>query len=81
MQSDALFNINGYYLTDKEVIANVICRENCVYDGGVFVDSKVKPYMKKDFAVVCDELEALGTEIGVAIRCQREEIFEKMHRL
>ena len=37
--------------------------------------------MKKDFAVVCDELEALGTEIGVAIRCQREEIFEKMHRL
>lgn len=37
--------------------------------------------MEKDFAVVCDELEALGTEIGVAIRCQREEIFEKMHRL
>lgn len=37
--------------------------------------------MKKDFAVVCDELEALGAEIGVAIRCQREEIFEKMHRL
>ena len=37
--------------------------------------------MKKDFAVVCDELEALGTEIGVAIRCQIEEIFEKMHRL
>ena len=37
--------------------------------------------MKNDFAVVCDELEALGTEIGVAIRCQREEIFEKMHRL
>ena len=37
--------------------------------------------MKKDFTVVCDELEALGTEIGVAIRCQREEIFEKMHRL
>lgn len=50
LQDDALFNINGCYLTDKEVIANVICRENCVYDGGVFVDCKVKPYMKKDFA-------------------------------
>lgn len=37
--------------------------------------------MKKDFAVVCDELDQLGAEIGVAIRCQREEIFEKMHRL
>ena len=23
----------------------------------------------------------LGEEIGVSIRCQREEIFEKMHRL
>ena len=37
--------------------------------------------IKKVFAVICDELEELGTEIGVAIRCQREEIFEKMHRL
>ena len=27
------------------------------------------------------ELEKLGKEIGVNIRCQREEIFEKMHRL
>ena len=37
--------------------------------------------MTKDFTAVCDELEALGTEIGVSIHCQREEIFEKMHRL
>lgn len=37
--------------------------------------------IKKDFTVICDELEALGEEIGVTIRCQREEIFEKMHRL
>ena len=37
--------------------------------------------LKKDFTAVCDEMEALGREIGVNIRCQREEIFEKMHRL
>ena len=37
--------------------------------------------LEKDFKLVCDELEALGEEIGVSIRCQREEIFEKMHRL
>lgn len=37
--------------------------------------------IKKDFTVICDELDALGEEIGVTIRCQREEIFEKMHRL
>ena len=37
--------------------------------------------LKKDFTVLCDEMEKLGNEIGVSIRCQREEIFEKMHRL
>lgn len=37
--------------------------------------------LDKDFKVVCEELENLGKEIGVNIRCQREDIFEKMHRL
>ena len=37
--------------------------------------------LAKDFTVLCDEMEKLGEEIGVSIRCQREEIFEKMHRL
>jgi ACT domain-containing protein len=37
--------------------------------------------LDKDFKVVCDEMEKLGIEIGVNIRCQREDIFEKMHRL
>ena len=36
--------------------------------------------LKKDFKEV-DEMDALGKEIGVTIHCQREEIFEKMHRL
>ena len=35
----------------------------------------------KDFQQYAQELEQLGLEIGVNIRCQREEIFEKMHRL
>ena len=35
----------------------------------------------KDFGTVVDDLEALGDEIGVRIRCQREEIFTKMHRI
>ena len=29
----------------------------------------------KDFTELCDEMEALGQEIGVNIHCQREEIF------
>lgn len=35
----------------------------------------------KDFALCQEELTALGKEIGVAVKCQREEIFEKMHRI
>ena len=35
----------------------------------------------KDFKEVVTDLEMLGEDIGVTIRCQRAEIFEKMHRL
>ena len=35
----------------------------------------------EDFGVMVDDLEALGFEIGVRIRCQKEEIFTKMHRV
>lgn len=35
----------------------------------------------KDFGQAVDELSVLGEEIGVIIKCQREEIFEQMHRL
>ena len=37
--------------------------------------------LKKDFKEVCDEMDALGKEIGVTIHCQREEIFTSMHRI
>jgi ACT domain-containing protein len=36
---------------------------------------------KKKFADCQKELDVLGEEIGVSIKCQREEIFEKMHRI
>lgn len=35
----------------------------------------------KDFGVIVDELAKLGEEIGVVIRCQKEEIFDSMHRI
>lgn len=35
----------------------------------------------KEIVTVTKELEVLGISIGVTIHCQREEIFEKMHRL
>ncbi|MCM1267558.1 MAG: ACT domain-containing protein [Bacteroidales bacterium] len=35
----------------------------------------------KDFGQVVDELATLGQEIGVDIKCQKEEIFDQMHRI
>ena len=37
--------------------------------------------MQKTFGDMADELAALGEEIGVVIKCQKEEIFDKMHRI
>ncbi|WOF17269.1 ACT domain-containing protein [Methanoplanus sp. FWC-SCC4] len=35
----------------------------------------------KPFGEMVTELENLGDEIGVKIRCQHEDIFTKMHRI
>lgn len=35
----------------------------------------------EDFNRLASDLEGLGNSIGVQIKCQREEIFEKMHRI
>lgn len=37
--------------------------------------------LDEQFSDMVDGLESLGDEIGVRIRCQREEIFTKMHRV
>lgn len=35
----------------------------------------------KVFGDMADDLAALGEEIGVVIKCQKEEIFDQMHRI
>lgn len=35
----------------------------------------------QNFGDIADDLEALGVEIGVNIKLQHEEIFNKMHRI
>jgi ACT domain-containing protein len=37
--------------------------------------------VEKPFGTVAAELAEVGTELGVQIKCQREDIFEKMHRI
>ena len=35
----------------------------------------------KDHDVIVKELDKIGEEIGVIIKCQREDIFDMMHRI
>ena len=35
----------------------------------------------KDLSDVITDLDKIGEEIGVVIKCQRDEIFAKMHRI
>ena len=37
--------------------------------------------MKKAFEDVADELSEIGKDMGVQVKCQREEIFDMMHRI
>ena len=35
----------------------------------------------KDYEIIAEELEELGSEIGVIIKAQHEDIFDMMHRI
>ena len=37
--------------------------------------------MKDSFETLVSGLDELGTQIGVSIKCQKEEIFDMMHRI
>jgi ACT domain-containing protein len=37
--------------------------------------------MAIDFTTMTDELTRLGESTGVVVKCQKEEIFDKMHRI
>ena len=37
--------------------------------------------MEKPFVQAADELTKLGESVGVQVKCQREEIFDMMHRI
>lgn len=37
--------------------------------------------LNKPFEVAAQELAEVGQQLGVQVKCQREEIFDKMHRI
>ncbi len=68
------------YLSDSRV--NVLDISQTIIDG-FFNMMMIVDYTNStvDFSELNSHLEALGEEIGVNVRCQREEIFTKMHRI
>ncbi|WP_418969137.1 ACT domain-containing protein [Alloscardovia omnicolens] len=68
------------YLSDSHV--NVLDISQTIIDG-FFNMMMIVDYSEStvDFAELNSQLESIGDEIGVNVRCQREEIFTKMHRI
>lgn len=68
------------YLADNKI--NILDITQTIVDG-FFNMMMITDASKcgKNAGEIAEELEALGNEIGVAIRCQHEDIFNKMHRI
>ena len=68
------------YLAENEI--NILDISQTIVQGYfnmmMIVDTNVT---EKAFGDIVDELDKLGGEIGVSIKCQKEEIFDKMHRI
>ena len=68
------------YLSEHKV--NVLDISQTIIDGFfnmmMIVDTNQS---SKPFGEMVSELEQIGEEIGVKIRCQHEDIFNKMHRI
>ena len=69
------------YLAKKSI--NILDISQTIVAGNYFNMMMVvdRSAAEGSFGEMSDDLEALGKEIGVVIKCQREEIFDSMHRL
>ena len=68
------------YLADKQI--NILDISQTITQGYFTMMMVVDAAnMQVDFSQAVEELEQLGKAMGLDIRCQRADIFEKMHRL
>jgi ACT domain-containing protein len=68
------------YLADNKI--NILDITQTIVDG-FFNMMMITDASKcsKSTGEIAEELNALGEEIGLVIRCQHEDIFNKMHRI
>lgn len=67
------------YLAEKEV--NILDISQTIVQGFFNMMMIVDAGKVDSFETLCDDLDAMGEEIGVTIKCQHEEIFDRMHRI
>ncbi|MCR5419323.1 MAG: ACT domain-containing protein [Lachnospiraceae bacterium] len=69
------------YLADKKI--NILDISQTIVAGNFFNMMMVVDRQEalNSFGEMADELKELGESIGVVIKCQREEIFDSMHRI
>ena len=75
--------LNGGCLPYTWVVTRFLYTTRESHEHGYFNMMMIVDYANadKDFGAMVGNLEDLGDDIGVRIRCQREEIFTKMHRI
>lgn len=68
------------YLSEHDV--NVLDISQTIIDG-FFNMMMIVDYggADEEFSAIVGDLDSIGEDIGVRIRCQREEIFTRMHRV
>lgn len=68
------------YLADNKI--NILDISQTIVDGFfnmmMIVDIAA---FEKDFGTLVDELEKIGEDMGCIVKTQREDIFDKMHRI
>ena len=67
------------YLAENQV--NILDISQTIVQGYFNMMMIVDTGKVESFERLTGELSALGEEIGVVIKCQQEEIFDKMHRI
>ena len=67
------------YLAENQV--NILHISQTIVQGYFNMMMIVDTGKVESFEKLTGELAALGEEIGVVIKCQQEEIFDKMHRI
>ena len=66
------------YLAENKV--NILDISQTIVDG-YFNMMMVADVTNVEFDKVVTDLKAVGEDVGVIIHCQREDIFDKMHRI